>query len=144
MKLTSASFLHEQPIPEQFAFGAPDPVLHIRLATNHNPHLKWTGAPAATRTFSNTVIVAKTRTVWKVRTTRARRAMRFGFHPTASSPKNAMRPALGRISPLMMFSSVVLPAPLGPQRPTRSPAVTCQVTASSSVRSPNLLVRPDS
>jgi Raf kinase inhibitor-like YbhB/YbcL family protein len=52
MKLTSASFLHEQPIPEQFAFGAPDPVLHIRLATNHNPHLKWTGAPAGTKTFA--------------------------------------------------------------------------------------------
>ena len=51
MKLTSASFLHEQPIPEQFAFGAPDPVLHIRLAGNHNPDLKWTGAPAATRSF---------------------------------------------------------------------------------------------
>ena len=32
MKLTSASFLHDQPIPEQFAFGAPDPVLHVRLA----------------------------------------------------------------------------------------------------------------
>src|SRR5690554_6687688 len=52
MQLTSASFLHEQPIPEQFAFGAHDPVLHVRLAANHNPHLKWTGAPAATRSFA--------------------------------------------------------------------------------------------
>lgn len=52
MKLTSASFLHEQTIPEQFAFGAPDPVLHIGLAANHNPHLKWSGAPAATRSFA--------------------------------------------------------------------------------------------
>jgi Raf kinase inhibitor-like YbhB/YbcL family protein len=52
MKLTSASFLADRPIPEQFAFGAPDPVLHIRLAANHNPHLKWSGAPAGTRSFA--------------------------------------------------------------------------------------------
>ena len=52
MKLTSASFLPDQSIPEQFAFGAPDPVLHVRLAANHNPQLKWTGAPAETRSFA--------------------------------------------------------------------------------------------
>jgi Raf kinase inhibitor-like YbhB/YbcL family protein len=52
MKLTSASFLSDQPIPEQFAFGAPDPVLHVRLASNHNPQLKWSGAPAQTRSFA--------------------------------------------------------------------------------------------
>lgn len=52
MKLTSASFLPDQAIPEQFAFGAPDPVLHIRLSANHNPQLKWHGAPAGTRSFA--------------------------------------------------------------------------------------------
>ena len=52
MQLTSASFLSDQPIPEQFAFGAPDPILHVRLAANHNPHLKWSGAPADTRSFA--------------------------------------------------------------------------------------------
>lgn len=52
MKLTSASFLPDQPIPEQFAFGAPDSVLRVRLAANHNPHLKWSGAPAQTRSFA--------------------------------------------------------------------------------------------
>ena len=52
MKLTSASFLPDQAIPEQFAFGAYDNVLHIRLAGNHNPNLKWTGAPARTRSFA--------------------------------------------------------------------------------------------
>lgn len=52
MKLTSASFLSDQPIPEEFAFGAPDPVLHVRLAANHNPQLKWSGAPAQTRSFA--------------------------------------------------------------------------------------------
>ena len=52
MKLTSASFLPDQAIPDQFAFGAPDPLLHIRLAANHNPQLKWSGAPAGTRSFA--------------------------------------------------------------------------------------------
>lgn len=52
MDLKSASFLNDQAIPEQFAFGAHDSVLHIRLAANRNPHLKWTGAPAATRSFA--------------------------------------------------------------------------------------------
>jgi len=52
MQLTSASFLSDQPIPEEFAFGAPDPVLHVRLAANNNPQLKWTGAPADTRSFA--------------------------------------------------------------------------------------------
>jgi Raf kinase inhibitor-like YbhB/YbcL family protein len=52
MKLTSASFQNDQRIPEQFAFGAHDPVLHIKLAANHNPQLKWSGAPAATRSYA--------------------------------------------------------------------------------------------
>jgi Raf kinase inhibitor-like YbhB/YbcL family protein len=52
MKLTSASFLAGQPIPEQYAFGAPDPVLHVRLAANNNPQLKWSAAPAETRSFA--------------------------------------------------------------------------------------------
>ncbi len=52
MKLTSTSFQHDQAIAEQFAFAAPDPILHIRLTDNHNPQLKWTGAPAKTRSFA--------------------------------------------------------------------------------------------
>jgi Raf kinase inhibitor-like YbhB/YbcL family protein len=52
MRLTSASFDDGQPIPEEFAFGAPDTVLHVRLTTNHNPQLKWSGAPAQTRSYA--------------------------------------------------------------------------------------------
>jgi Raf kinase inhibitor-like YbhB/YbcL family protein len=52
MKLQSASFLHEQPIPEEFAFGAPDPILHVRFAANRNPQLKWSGAPGQTRSYA--------------------------------------------------------------------------------------------
>ncbi len=49
MKLTSTSFQHDQAIPEKFAFGAPDAVLHVRLTDNHNPHLQWSDAPAGTK-----------------------------------------------------------------------------------------------
>jgi Raf kinase inhibitor-like YbhB/YbcL family protein len=52
MKLTSASFLADEAIPTTFAFGKADPVRHIALASNHNPHLKWTGAPSGTRSFA--------------------------------------------------------------------------------------------
>jgi Raf kinase inhibitor-like YbhB/YbcL family protein len=52
MKLTSASFLANQRIPEKFAFGSHDPILHIRLADNHNPQLKWSGAPANTQSYA--------------------------------------------------------------------------------------------
>lgn len=52
MKLTSSSFQPDQRIPEQFAFGAEDSILHIRLASNHNPQLTWSGAPSGTRSFA--------------------------------------------------------------------------------------------
>ncbi len=52
MKLTSTSFQDNQRIPEQFAFGAEDSILHVRLAANHNPQLQWSGAPSGTRSFA--------------------------------------------------------------------------------------------
>ena len=52
MKLTSTSFQQDRPIPEKFAFGAPDAVLHVKLTDNHNPHLHWSDAPAQTRSFA--------------------------------------------------------------------------------------------
>jgi Raf kinase inhibitor-like YbhB/YbcL family protein len=52
MKLTSTSFQPDQRIPEQFAFGAEDSIMHIRHAANHNPHLKWSDAPSGTRSFA--------------------------------------------------------------------------------------------
>lgn len=52
MKLMSTSFSADQPIPKQYAFGAHDPILHIQLAANHNPHLQWSDAPAGTRSFA--------------------------------------------------------------------------------------------
>jgi Raf kinase inhibitor-like YbhB/YbcL family protein len=49
--LMSSSFGHGQRIPAEFAFGAPDPVEHVRLAPNRNPHLRWTGVPSTARSL---------------------------------------------------------------------------------------------
>ena len=53
-------------------------------------------------------------------------------------------PSSGSSRPASIFSSVVLPAPFGPQRPTRSPSEICHVTWSIRVRSPNALVSSES
>jgi len=53
MKISSQSFSHRGAIPAQFAFGrrgdAGEPVV---LSDNHNPHLRWSEAPAGTRSFA--------------------------------------------------------------------------------------------
>jgi Raf kinase inhibitor-like YbhB/YbcL family protein len=51
MQLMSSSFGHGQRIPAEFAFGVPDPVEHLRLGANRNPHLRWSGTPSATRSL---------------------------------------------------------------------------------------------
>ena len=37
MKLSSLSFAHEGPIPEEFAFAKLDPESHAALSENRNP-----------------------------------------------------------------------------------------------------------
>lgn len=51
MQLMSSTFGHNQRIPEEFAFGAPDPAQHLRLSGNRNPHLRWTGVPSTARSL---------------------------------------------------------------------------------------------
>jgi Raf kinase inhibitor-like YbhB/YbcL family protein len=51
VKLMSSSFGHNQRIPEEFAFGAPDPVQRLRLSLNRNPHLRWSGAPSGAKSL---------------------------------------------------------------------------------------------
>ena len=51
MQLTSNDVSHQAPIPARFAFCAMDPKSHVRMSENRNPHLKWSGAPAGTRSF---------------------------------------------------------------------------------------------
>ena len=51
MRLMSSSFATGQRIPVEFAFCAPDPAQHARLAPNRNPHLRWTGVPSTARSL---------------------------------------------------------------------------------------------
>lgn len=47
MQLRSESFENGQPIPAEFALGAP-----AGFGGNRNPHLAWSGAPDGTRSFA--------------------------------------------------------------------------------------------
>lgn len=51
MKLFSHSFRDGGVIPGRCAFAQRAPKGHVRLSANRNPHLAWTDAPAATRSF---------------------------------------------------------------------------------------------
>ena len=51
MKLWSDSFADGGRIPAEFAFAVIDPAHRVRLSANRNPHLAWSGAPAATKSF---------------------------------------------------------------------------------------------
>lgn len=52
MELRSDSFPNHGPIPGEFAFCVPAERVHVALAPNRNPHLTWSGAPAATKSFA--------------------------------------------------------------------------------------------
>lgn len=52
MQLRSDSFADGAPIPGDFAFCVADPETRVRLGRNLNPHLAWSDAPAATRSFA--------------------------------------------------------------------------------------------
>jgi len=52
MKVSSKSFPHNGPIPKKYAFCTPDPETHATLSGNVSPHLSWTDAPPATRSFA--------------------------------------------------------------------------------------------
>ena len=52
MNLVSSSFQNNAPIPAEFAFCAMDAKTHAALSANRNPHLSWSDAPAATKSFA--------------------------------------------------------------------------------------------
>ncbi len=51
MKLTSASFADNQPIPSAYAFCAPDPASHVTLSSNCNPAFSWSDVPPGTQSL---------------------------------------------------------------------------------------------
>jgi Raf kinase inhibitor-like YbhB/YbcL family protein len=50
MQLQSSSFADGQRIPGEFAFAVID--APIKLSSNRNPHLRWTGVPQGTKSFA--------------------------------------------------------------------------------------------
>jgi phosphatidylethanolamine-binding protein (PEBP) family uncharacterized protein len=51
MKIWSDSFTEGGVIPQQCAFAVIDPVNHVRLSTNRNPHFAWDEVPAGTQSL---------------------------------------------------------------------------------------------
>src|SRR6185312_8123949 len=88
--------------------------------------------------FSRTLMRANGWVIWKVRTMPAAQ-MRCGARPVMSWPCRVMRPVSGLWKPAMVANSVVLPAPLGPIRPTISPERTSSEAWSTALRPPNAL-----
>lgn len=51
MILSSNDFADGHVIPRELVFGVIDPVRHVALAANRNPHLTWADVPAGTQSF---------------------------------------------------------------------------------------------
>jgi Raf kinase inhibitor-like YbhB/YbcL family protein len=51
MRMWSDSFSEGGLIPSECAFAAIDPVTHVRLSDNRNPHLAWDDVPAGTQSL---------------------------------------------------------------------------------------------
>lgn len=51
MKIWSDSFQDGGYIPAEYAFGAMNPVTHVTLSGNKNPHLAWSGVPPDTKSL---------------------------------------------------------------------------------------------
>ena len=95
---------------------------------------------AARRTFSATVMSRSTLVRWNDRPTPAR-AMRQAGQPVTSCPATSRRPALGGSSPDSRFTSVLLPAPLGPMTACRQPRSSASDTPPTAARPPNRRTR---
>lgn len=52
MKIASANFDNNQPIPSANAFCAPDSSSHVTMSSNKNPALSWKDVPAGTKSFA--------------------------------------------------------------------------------------------
>jgi len=86
-------------------------------------------------------MLAKGLGIWKLRAS-PMRMRRWAACPQISSPSKRMLPSSFLSVPAMQLTSVLLPEPFGPMRPTRSPGRTTKSTFSSAVKPPNLFVTP--
>src|SRR6476620_1972838 len=84
------------------------------------------------RMLSSTVVSGKTRCPCITSRTPCR-ATRSGAHPPIRVPPTVTLPLFGLISPDIVLSSVVLPAPLGPSSSTSCPASSSSDTSRSTV-----------
>ena len=69
-----------------------------------------------------------------------RRFTSIGFSKT-SKPATFTLPLLGGKTPVIIRMVVVLPAPLGPRKPTISPRATSKLTRSMAMTGPKYLLR---
>src|SRR5258707_4005615 len=116
-------------------FG-PSPVISMILSARSRaaPRRGWR-RKAPTMTFSRMGMSSKVAGTWKVRPMPSRACVSAGALVT-STPSKTMRPSLGRKSPAMQLKKVDLPAPLGPMRPTISPASTCRSAPATALKLP--------
>ena len=90
---------------------------------------------AATSTFSRTESSRNERLCWNVRASPAR-ARRCALQPVTRALPSSTLPAVGKSKPVSTLTSVDLPAPFGPIRPTTSCRCSSSVT-SCSARTPS-------
>ena len=95
-----------------------------------------------TMRFSATVMLRNGRGIWKLRAM-PRRVRMCGCSRVMSSSRNVTVPGSVRNAPEMQLISVVLPEPLGPISPKRSPGRMSTLTLSSAVKPPKRLVSAD-
>ena len=69
-------------------------------------------------------------------------AVRWSDFAGSLPPNSVMLPLLSCSRPEMMANSVVLPAPLGPIRPTNSPRLSCMSTSANACRPPKRMPMP--
>ena len=108
----------------------------LRNAAENNPVVPLRCSPVIM--FSSTVRPGNSCEVWKVRPMPSA-AMRLGFMPLMSVSSRTISPSLSLFSPEMTFSSVVLPAPLGPITPMITPGATSVLTLDSALTPPNAM-----
>ena len=110
-------------------------------ASTSTSRMRLPRANAPTRTFWATVSRRNGRGTWLARAT-PDRAIRSVGQPRTERPSSRMSPESGRISPSSVFSSVLLPAPLGPITPMTSPGSMVRSRSSMAVTPPKRFVRP--